>query len=176
MITSQLAIIDQAITYLNSTSKEQYSMVLSPNFTSSAGAHIRHIIDHYQAIISGFSRELIDYDKRERCSKVETSPRLAIEKLTQIASWIKLLNEEQLNKLIWLSTEVSVENTNIQKVQTSMARELIFASSHAVHHYAMIAQISLAQKKTLPQSFGLAPSTVTFLRQERDQPNKKQQG
>ncbi|MET6757676.1 MULTISPECIES: hypothetical protein [unclassified Pseudoalteromonas] len=38
-----------------------------------------------------------------------------------------------------------------------------------MHHYAMISQISFAQKSQLDQSFGLAPSTATFLR-ENSQP------
>lgn len=182
MIVSQLEIIDQGISYLESVSKENYTAILSPNFISSAGSHMRHIIDHYQAIISGLNDELIDYDIRERGSNFELSPAIAIEKLTQIAHWIKSLTEGTLNKHIMLSTEVSVSNKNIQKVQTSVARELVFAGSHAVHHYAMIAQITFAQQKSaqvtsmpeftpklipklIPESFGLAPATATFMRQ-----------
>lgn len=175
MIVSQLEIIDQGLSYLESVSTEDYIDIVSPNFISSAGSHIRHIIDHYQAIISGFNGEVIDYDIRERGSQFELSPTLAIEKLHQIADWIKTLTEEKLNKHIMLSTEVSVTNKNIQNVLTSVARELVFAGSHAVHHYAMIAQISFAQNRLLPQSFGLAPATATFLRKASEQPQVKQQ-
>lgn len=176
MIVSQLEIIDQGISYLESVSKENYTTIVSPNFISSAGSHIRHIIDHYQAIIAGVNNELIDYDIRLRGSDVELSPTLAIEKLQQIAEWVKSQTEEMLNKHIMLSTEVSVTNKLIQQVPTSVARELVFAGSHAVHHYAMIAQISLAQKNAQPQLFGLAPATATFLRNEREQADIKQQG
>jgi hypothetical protein len=58
-----------------------------------------------------------------------------------------------------------VTNQNVQSVQTSIARELVFAGSHAVHHYAVIAQISFAQTKALPQTFGLAPATATYMRE-----------
>jgi len=140
MIESQLKIIEQGISYLESVSKEDYTTIISPNFISSAGAHMRHIIDHYQAIISGLENDLIDYDIRKRGSNFELSPRLAIEKLNEIANWIEVIAEDDLNKLITLATELSVSRQNIQHVQTSVARELVFASSHAVHHYAMIAQ------------------------------------
>lgn len=176
MIASQLEIIEQGISYLESVSKKDYTAIISPNFVSSAGSHIRHIIDHYQAIISGLNCKLIDYDVRERGSDFESSPRQAIDKFNEIADWIKGLTEDKLNKLITLATEVSVSNKNIQQVQTSVARELVFAGSHAVHHYAMIAQISFAQKNSQPQSFGLAPATATFLRQTNKQTNIKQQG
>ena len=165
MIASQLKIIEQGISYLESVSKEDYTAIISPNFISSAGSHMRHIIDHYQAIISGLENDLIDYDVRERGSELELLPELAINKLNEITTWIKQLTKDKLNTLITLATEVSVSDQNIQYVETSVARELVFASSHAVHHYAMIAQISFAQQNTSPQSFGLAPATATFLRQ-----------
>ena len=177
MITSQLEIIEQGQLYLNTVSKKDYTEIMSPNFMSSAGSHMRHIIDHYLAIISGLNSEFIDYDTRVRGSQLESSPALAINKLNEIAVWIKSLGEDELNKMITLSTEVSVTNKNVQKVQTSVARELVFAGSHAVHHYAMIAQISFAQQSTLqtkalPQTFGLAPATATFLRQNGDLPTE----
>jgi hypothetical protein len=169
MITSQLEIIEQGQLYLDSVSKQDYIEIISPNFISSAGSHIRHIIDHYLAIMSGLKNEIINYDVRIRGGQLESSPNLAKEKLDDIATWIKSLEKDELDKMVTLSTEISVTNENIQKVQTSVARELIFAGSHAVHHYAMIAQISFAQKNalqtSLPHNFGLAPATATFLRQ-----------
>jgi uncharacterized damage-inducible protein DinB len=165
MLKSQLEIIEQGQLYLNSTSKEDYTAIISPNFISSAGSHMRHIIDHYLALMSGVDNKLIDYDKRVRGSEIELSPVLAINKLNRVSDWIKSLTEEQLNQLITLKTEVSVTCKNVQKVQTSIGRELVFVSSHAVHHYAMIAQISFAQKSLLTPSFGLAPATATFLRE-----------
>ncbi|MBA6262242.1 hypothetical protein [Colwellia sp. Bg11-12] len=175
MIMSQLGIIEQAQQYLNTVSKKNYAEIPSPNFMSSAGAHMRHIIDHYLAIISGVESKLINYDARVRGSKIESSPELAAGKLTEIAVWIKNLSQHDLSKIVTLSTEVSIANENVQKVQTTIVRELVFAGSHAVHHFAMIAQISLTQKNSLqttelPHNFGLAPATATFLRENSERP------
>jgi hypothetical protein len=175
MITSQLEVIKQGQLYLDTVSNKDYTAIISPNFISSAGSHIRHIIDHYLAIMSGLNNELINYDVRVRGCQIETSPKLAKEKLDEIAIWVESLCEEELNKMITLSTEVSVTRKNVQEVQTSVARELIFAGSHAVHHYAMITQISFAQKSALqivelPKNFDLAPATATFLRQKGELP------
>lgn len=174
MITSQLEIIEQGQLYLKTVSKKDYTEIVSPNFISSAGSHIRHIIEHYLAIMSGLTSETINYDIRVRGGELESSPALAKNKLDIIAFWIKNLSDNELNQLITLSTEISVTNKNVQKVQTTVIRELIFAGSHAVHHYAMIAQISFAQKSSLqttslPQDFGLAPATATFLRENSGQ-------
>jgi len=169
MLTSQLEIIEQGRSYLASISIKDYTAIISPNFISSAGAHMRHIIDHYQALISGFESGLIDYDVRERGGEFELSPQRAIEKLNEIADWVEQLTPNQLNTMVTLATEVSVTEQNIQQVQTSVARELVFAGSHAVHHYAMIAQICFAQKNLQSQLFGLAPATATFIREKSKQ-------
>ncbi|MBA6337700.1 hypothetical protein H4J57_10855 [Colwellia sp. BRX8-7] len=174
MIISQLEIIEQGQLYLNTVSKKNYTQIVQPNFISSAGTHMRHIIDHYLAIMSGIENKLINYDLRMRGGQIELSPELAIAKLNEIANWIQGMSEDKLNQVITLATEVSVTNKNIQKLQTSVARELVFVGSHATHHYAMIAQITFAQKNALqatelPQDFGLAPATATFLRQCNEQ-------
>ncbi|MCJ8270619.1 MAG: DinB family protein [Psychrosphaera sp.] len=165
MLNSQLEILVQGQSYLKTVTPENYTAIIKPNFISCAGAHMRHIIDHYLAIMAGVNCGLIDYDIRQRGAGPEQDRLLASEKLNQVASWIEQLSDEDLKASIWLSTEVCVSTKTVQRVQTSIARELVFAASHAVHHYAMIAQIAFAQKAPLPVSFGLAPATATFLRQ-----------
>ncbi|MFT5757718.1 MAG: hypothetical protein ACI9LM_002454 [Alteromonadaceae bacterium] len=166
MRNSQLEILAQAQQYLQSVTKDDYIEIRAPNFISSAGSHIRHIIDHYSAIILGLKNNLVDYDVRNRGSKIEESPKVAIDKIKEISRWIEQLSDDSLYKIVSLSTEVSIISKNVQTVQTSIARELVFAGSHAVHHFAMVTQISIAQNKSLPIGFGLAPATATFIRQQ----------
>ncbi|MEM5510570.1 hypothetical protein WNY79_10335 [Pseudoalteromonas sp. AS84] len=166
MLNSQLEILAQGHTYLESVTKEDYSQIVAPNFISSAGSHMRHIIDHYQSLMTGFDINNIDYDSRLRGSNIESNPCEAIKKIAEIASWIEQLSTDDFNKPLLLSSEVSIKSKNVQTVTTSLARELIFVGSHAVHHYAMISQITFAQKASFDQSFGLAPSTATFLREK----------
>lgn len=165
MLTSQLEIIKQAQLYLSNVTEKNYTAIESPNFISSAGSHIRHIIDHYQAIITGIEKNFIDYDDRQRGNQIEFSTELAFNAFEEIVTWLKTLSQDDFAKPITLSTQVSLSKNKIQTVQTSVARELIFAGSHAVHHYAMIAQIAYAQHSPLAESFGIAPATASFIRQ-----------
>jgi len=116
MIKSQLEIIEQAQSYLNQVSEEDYTAIISPNFISSAGSHVRHIIDHYFALMSGLHNNVIDYDKRGRGSSIELNPTLAIDKLNEISEWIKSLSDRQLNTLLPLNTEVSMTSKNVQTI------------------------------------------------------------
>jgi len=166
MISSQLEILEQACLYLKGITQEDYVEIITPNFISSAGSHVRHIIDHYQSVISGLENGIIDYDLRLRGSKVEENPTLALKKFEEISAWMKGLTSNELNQSVSLSTEVSTSTKEVQIVSSSLARELIFVGSHAVHHYAMIAQISFAQTTQANTSFGIAPATATFLREK----------
>jgi hypothetical protein len=165
MVNSQLEILEQGRLYLNSISTAAYNEVFPDHFISSPGAHIRHVLDHYQAIMIGVQNNVINYDLRSRGGEIEQNPGLANEKTMQIMQWLKRLTPADFERSIHLMTAISVHESKVETIPTSLARELLFASSHAVHHYAMVAQIAKHQKVTLPQRFGIAPATATYLRQ-----------
>lgn len=168
MIRSQIKILAQAKHYLNAATPTQYNEIVTPLFISSTGAHMRHILDHYKAIMIGFDKGCIDYDKRSRGGRVETDIEQALALISEIDVFLSSLTTNQLQQEIQLSTEVCVEKKQIEIVNTTLARELIFAGSHAIHHFAMIGQISKAQNLTIPEQFGIAPATATFLRDSQN--------
>jgi len=167
MISCQIEILSQAQLFLKSISDLEYKYIAKPNFTSSAGSHIRHIIDHYLAIQDGIECGLIDYDNRHRGHEIEQQPSKALKYLNSITKWLNTLSENDLKQTVELSTEISISNQERIKLPTNIARELVFAASHAIHHYAILAQIARAQALPLPANFGIAPATATFLRQQQ---------
>lgn len=167
MINSQITILEQAEIYLNAVSDYSYTQIVKPLFISSAGAHMRHILDHYKAIKAGLDKPFIDYDKRERGGEVETSSVIALKEVKKIKAFLLSLSQAQLKQQIILSTEVSITEKQIELVETTVARELVFSGSHAIHHFAMIDQIAKAQQLDVPEQFGIAPATATFLRSEK---------
>jgi len=164
MIESQLLILEQANKYLSSVTESQYVQVIAPAFMSSAGAHIRHILDHYNSIINGLPEGLVDYDKRSRGGVIESCPEAAQASIKEISTFLKTLTAEQLQQNIKLSTEVSVSDKKVIIVDTTVAREIIFVGSHAVHHLATVKHIAQAQQLDIDSALGIAPATATFLR------------
>jgi len=164
MINSQINILAQAKSYLSVVTTEQYREVIAPLFISSSGQHLRHILDHYVAIMQGLDIGLIDYDKRSRGGMIESDIAAAAALISEIDAFLLSLSDAQLQEQIQLSTEVCVAKKQVAVVNTTLARELIFAGSHAIHHFAMIEQISKAQQLVTPEQFGLAPATATFMR------------
>jgi len=164
MIKSQITILQQALDYLESVTEAQYTEVIAPFFMSSAGAHMRHILDHYYAIINGLESGFIDYDKRSRGGSVETKLSAAKSSISEITAFLNGLSDEDLKQNVELSTEISVDDKRVAIVGTSVAREIVFAGSHTVHHLATIKHIAQMQNVEVDKELGIAPATATFLR------------
>ena len=164
MLDSHLQVLQQAIDYLDSISNKNYTHCQKPTFISSAGEHIRHILDHYLALLESDSSGTIDYNKRNRGNNCETDPECAKSICLNIISWLESIDTNSLNSPLTVLTEINIKKTFSVEVESTMARELIFVSSHAIHHFAMIAIISKSQEHSTHFQFGIAPATATHFR------------
>lgn len=163
MSNSYTAIVRQAIDLLDGMSLREYQQKLPPHFPSSIGSHMRHIIDHFLALMNGYSDAHIDYNVRHRQNDVEQFPNAAIEKFEEISLWLDNLPEEALDKVLKICAEVDVSRTHSTTCTSTLERELVFASSHAIHHYALVRIICSMQNKPVPEFFGFAPATITHI-------------
>jgi len=156
--------LDQGIALLTAMTNEQYCMRAKPYVNSSIGEHLRHILDLYYALNQNVA--VIDYDIRRRGALVESCRLTGLTELQQIKTWLLTLQPEMMNNKVMMSTEVSVLDTQVVQVESSLIRELIFVSSHAIHHYALMdASAKLCEVDT-PKNMGLAPATLTALRND----------
>ena len=137
----------------------QLSYCPSP-FSSSAGAHIRHITDHYCRFIQDLATGFIRYDLRQRSQDVETDTSCLQKELDQIIRRVEeIAKNAGLNRLLSISMSVAVTSTPTQ-VSSSIARELIFLHSHTIHHLAQVQTILSLQGIHTTNEFGTAPSTI----------------
>lgn len=163
MSNSYSAIVGQAIDLLDEMSLAEYQKQLPPHFSSSIGAHMRHVIDHFLALMNGHTVGHVDYNIRHRFNAVEQFPAEAIESFEQIVTWLNNLADDILDTPIKVTTEVDVSRTHSTTCQSTLERELVFASSHAIHHYALIRIMCSMQNKVIPEFFGYAPATITHI-------------
>ena len=164
VIKGCLEVLQQAKNFLNSVSDDAYTKVVKPFFISSSGEHVRHIIDHFMALMNAYESGVVDYDKRKRGSKLETDKSLALLQVNEIEKWLHSLDENMLEQVLMIKTEVSISEALVTEVSSTFARELVFAASHAVHHYSSIAIAIQMQDLALDKSFGIAPATASYLR------------
>lgn len=163
MFGSYIAIVKQAVELLDTLSEQEYQQTFSEYPTGSVGMHVRHVIDHFRALEQGIHKGLVDYNVRHRCTAAESSTAEAKSLLSKVISWLESLDESCLNKAISVRSEIDIERTLSSTVNSSVARELVFVSSHAIHHYAVIRLLCVKQNKQVPEFFGYAPATITSI-------------
>ncbi|WP_210542565.1 hypothetical protein [Rhodoferax sp. PAMC 29310] len=139
-------------------------------YAQAVGPHVRHILEHYQALIAYLdspARSSVDYDARGRDMLVQSQPESTRAKVR----WVR----EQLGALaarpdLVLSTPLSTRlktgeggDTELT-VPSTLGRELLFLSSHTVHHFALLGHYCKAAGVEMGADFGKAPATVAFER------------
>jgi uncharacterized damage-inducible protein DinB len=164
MSNSYVDVIEQAISLLDDISLADYQEILAPHFSSSIGAHIRHIVDHFLALKHAGTSGEVNYNKRNRHGDVEQFPHSAIVTCESITSWLQeTCNNQSLNQRVLVTTDIDISRTKATTCESTLERELIFVASHAIHHYALIRIIRNMQGKDLPEFFSYAPSTILHI-------------
>jgi uncharacterized damage-inducible protein DinB len=130
-------------------------------FTRGAvGAHVRHVLDHYESFLGGLESGRIDYDRRERDRQLELDPTLARERLESCARRLERFPAHELDRPLAVTT--SSAPGRAREGASSLSRELQFLASHTVHHYALIAVLVRLWGVAPDDDFGVAPSTLAY--------------
>ena len=163
IIDANLESIEQGENLILSLTAKQYQYKATPLLNSSIGEHFRHISDSYFSLMEGAELGHVDFNRRRRGALVETRSEVALAELSQIKTWLLHINSD-VNKTLSIKTEVALKATCVVDISSSLARELLFTSSHAVHHYAVIAVIAKLQNVGIDSGLGLAAATATNVR------------
>jgi hypothetical protein len=165
-LEGQLETVQQAKEFLLDLTAENYQVVIKPHFISSAGTHMRHILDHYLALQDGLNQGLVNYNKRNRFSSVEICPQTALLEWQKIEKWLEEVSQLDADMPLTVACETSINKTQNTQTQSTLARELVFVSSHAIHHFSLLAVINSLLGNKDEVNFGIAPSTATYIRQQ----------
>lgn len=137
----------------------------------SLGRHLRHIAEHYEALLNAVSNSdvpALNYEERARDPALEDSPEAGRSALSIIGSALDDLTRTELPDslpMVYPCTagpDASVANPQDSPlpVTTTVERELVFLASHTVHHMALIGLLAPHIGIRLPQAFGVHPSTL----------------
>ncbi len=155
MFKSSITTIEQFKYILQQLPKEQYTAPCSVLSDATIGQHTRHIIELYLCLINGYECATVSYDKRERDQRIETDIAFAIAQLEFIQA-----NLEKPNKTIQMGYELNGEENQLV---SNYYREVMYNLEHAIHHHALIKiGIEHFSNLELPESFGVAPSTIAY--------------
>jgi len=160
LIDANIEALDQALEVVASLSDASYRDRV--NDRSQPGAHIRHVLDHYHALMDGFKSGQVDYDHRRRLCDIETDRALAQAELLATRSWLASL--DPVSKPVSVTSEVSLCECCSVTLESDQARELLYTLNHTVHHMAYVALLLQLNGISVNASIGVAPATASNAR------------
>ncbi len=132
----------------------------TPPFAGPVGAHLRHVVEHYEALVNGLTLGMVDYDGRPRDRQIETNPTLARDRLLGLRQVLGQWTLDMLDRPVQVLGQGGITGDFDFCVTSSVGRELAFLASHAVHHFALLAEHLQRHGVRVPAHFGKAPGTV----------------
>lgn len=148
-------LIDQALALVAAFDVHQ-----APAYGQYTGPHLRHVIEHYEALLLREADSAVNYDRRARDRELESDVRLARARLIALRQHLTGWPDAALEQPINVIGQGGVAGEFDFTTRSSVGRELVFLASHAIHHYALL-QVYCAQHGVITDPhFGTAPSTV----------------
>ena len=138
------------------------------HYAQAIGPHLRHIIEHYTALLAALESPsgLVDYDGRERDLTLQSVPQATVAKLQELRARMHVLAPAtDLDTRLTTRLQAGPVGEFSITAVTSLGRELSFLSSHTVHHFAVMAQYCKTAGVDLGHDFGKAPATLAYERQ-----------
>lgn len=155
LFESSVNTLEQFKSILEELPNEYYITPCTVLSDATIGQHTRHVIELYLCLLNGYDSALVSYDKRVRNKRIENEVAFALKQLTFIQK-----NLEKPNKEVQMTYELNdVENV----LPSNYYREVVYNLEHAIHHHALIRiGIQHFTELELPESFGVAPSTIQY--------------
>jgi hypothetical protein len=154
-----LIILNQLENVLGQISEMDFSKPSQALSHSTMGQHLRHTLEFFMCLESGFEKGIVNYDKRAHDKLIESDKFIALASIQRIKEFVLSKNQDQPLKL-----EVGYEKHSDEcvTIETNYFRELTYNIEHAVHHMAImkIGIREVADYVILPSDFGIAVSTV----------------
>lgn len=148
----------QLTNVLDQLKDDEYTSVSANLSGATIGQHMRHVVELYQCLLSGYEAGVVCYDQRKRDTAVETNREFALRLLQQLTDSIELGNKDLL-LVSYFGEEASVQIN----LPTNYYRELMYNLEHSVHHMALmkvgLKELSIAE---VSENFGVASSTIQY--------------
>lgn len=152
-------ILDQLEDVVRQISDNDFSKPSAALSQSTVGQHLRHTLEFFLCLESGFKQGTVNYDKRAHDKLIESDKFIALGAIQRIKDFVASQHGDQPLKL-----EVGYErhNENCVTIDTNYFRELTYNIEHAVHHMAImkIGIREVAGYVKLAPEFGIAVSTI----------------
>ncbi|MBF4517746.1 DinB family protein [Flavobacterium sp. ANB] len=150
--------LDELIGLLDQLSDKDYSKSCEALSNATIGEHTRHILEMFQCLQNGYDSGILNYDNRERNTRIQTETEFAKQCIIEIKAGL-----QSENKIMFL--EQFIDGLTM-RIQSNYYRELLYNLEHCVHHQALIKVAVLQFENILiNENFGVARSTIEYRKQ-----------
>lgn len=164
LVRDSIAFLHQGLALIEGIEDADYRRPPPLPQASSVGAHLRHVLDHYQCLLRGIPGGVVDYDLRERDAQVESVREAGLAHLRSLTQSLSPLARLPADYALGVRLSTAAGHREHGLTASTLGRELQYLVSHTVHHYAVIALLLRFEQVAVPEDFGLSPSTLAFLR------------
>jgi hypothetical protein len=155
-------VLRQGLELLAELDDATYCKFVGSPYRASLGQHYRHVLDHFLCLTAGVERLEIDYDRRARDPRLETSREAARTATQDLIHELSGYDEEVMDRPCGVRYSVGYGKDEPVRLPSVVAREMAFCVGHAVHHYAIIRLLGAELGASLAPEFGIAPSTLKY--------------
>jgi len=135
-----------------------YTMPAPGRSSGAIGGHVRHCLDHVNAVIAATHTGICAYDRRVRGTDVEADRGAALRAIADVIDAVQCLDQTAFNREIEVESQLDRSGTTIT-TRSSIGRELVYVMSHTIHHNAIVSMMLRARGVSTEPCFGVAPST-----------------
>ncbi|MBI5373504.1 MAG: DinB family protein [Sphingobacteriales bacterium] len=138
-------------------SGEQYTKPVRHLDQSTVGGHSRHIIEILQCVLKGYEPGRVDYIRRTRDLRLETSRETALQAIDELVQAAARPDKT-------LSLVVAAQTGGAYgEITTTYNREMAYVLEHTIHHLALI-KVALVEMNLnlVNNEFGVAYSTLLY--------------
>lgn len=148
-------VIDQALALVAA-----FEVPDAPAYEQYTGPHLRHVIEHYEALLLRDADSAVNYDRRPRDRELECNSQLARTRLIALKQRLIDWSDDALKQSLHVRAQVGPAGEFDVVTPSTIGRELVFVASHATHHYALLQVYCEQHGISTAPNLGRAPSTV----------------
>jgi uncharacterized damage-inducible protein DinB len=155
-------VLHQGESLLREIDNEKYTRKLPTAFSSAIGGHYRHCLDHFESLLRGLDADDVNYDHRDRDPRIENDREFALAETRRILRACQSIPARFLDCSVNVRSQVNYGLDQASLIRSTVGREFMYAVAHTIHHYALIAIMCGLLDVSVPEGFGVAPSTLKY--------------
>jgi hypothetical protein len=159
-----LSLLDDMRSLIERIDDASYTAPAPGRSSGGIGGHVRHCLDHVGALVAATRTGTCAYDRRVRGTEIESRRMAALTQILDLEGELARIGDVMLDVPVDVETQIDTDGSMLVTTST-VGRELVFITSHTIHHNAIISHLLASRGVDMGARFGLALATP--LMQER---------